>query len=151
MEQLLEKADQHAIDLQKAKDECDRVLEGGAAEVASTTPTQTPQAKNVLASPREECSPSEKSTVRALSHEFDKVAAERAEQNQAIGPIATPLRNMMTELDSGSPPTPLPRDGWGNGEIASMETLVLTPSLHQQEYVPGSEDVYAMIPEAKLI
>ena len=145
MEQLLEKADQHAIDLQKAKDECDRVLDGGAAEVAST-----PQGKNVLASPREE-SPAEKSTVRALSHEFDKVAADRAEQNQTIGPIATPLRNMMAELDSGSPPTPLPRDGWGNGEISSMETLVLTPSLHQQEYVPGSEDVYAMIPEAKLI
>lgn len=133
------------MDLQKAKDECDKVLDGGAAEVK---PIHTPTARK-SASPEREGSPAEKSTVRQLSHEFDRVAGEREEQNQSIPPIATPLRNMMNELGSGTPPTPLPRDGWGNGEISSMETLPLTPSLHQKDH-DELDDAYPAIPEAKL-
>ena len=83
MEKLLEKADQHAMDLQKAKDECDKVLDGGAPEV---TPIHTPTARK-SASPEREGSPAEKSTVRQLSHEFDRVAGEREEQNQSIPPM----------------------------------------------------------------
>jgi len=141
LEALLEKADEEAIQLQKAKDECDGVLEGVAQEVTPKKSSGMP-----AVSPEE---PSPETTVRALSADFDKVHADRSAQNQDIQKIATPLRNVMDELENGTPPPAIPRDGWGNGEIFSQETLALTPTLHEPEYVDGMEDVYTMPTEAQ--
>ena len=142
LEALLEKADEEAIQLQKAKDECDKVLDGVAQVV---TPKKTSGGVSAV-SPEE---PSPETTVRALTADFDKVHADRSVQNQDIPKIATPLRNVMDELENGTPPPAIPRDGWGNGEIFSQETLALTPTLHEPEYVDGMEDVYTMPMEAQ--
>ena len=59
------------------------------------------------------------------------------------------IYNVLSELENGTPPPPIPREGWGKGEISSQETLPLTPTLHEPEYVDGMEDVYTMPTEAQ--
>lgn len=143
LEALLQKADEEAIELQKAKDECDGVLEGAAVE---THITPKKPSTSVAVSP-EEGTP--ESTVRALTEDFEKARQDRGVQNQGIPKIATPLRNVMNELEHGTPPPPIPRDGWGNGNITSCETLPLTPTLQEPEYVDGMEDGYNCPTEAQ--